>query len=119
MKISSLLDSSLLFLAQTGPAEGARPGSSLMSFLPFILIFVAMYFLMIAPQRKKQKQHQQMLASLDAGDEVITAGGIYGHITAKKDDRFVIRISDNTKIEVGKGYITSVVTKKSGGEEKK
>ncbi|OAM89001.1 preprotein translocase subunit YajC [Termitidicoccus mucosus] len=117
--MSALLDSSLLFLAQTAPAEGGRSGASLMSFLPFILIFVAMYFLMIAPQRKKQKQHQQMLASLDAGDEVITAGGIYGHITAKKDDRFVIRISDNTKIEVGKGYITSVVAKKSGGEEKK
>ncbi len=119
MKISSLFDSSLILLAQTAPAEGARPGaSSLMSFLPFILIFVAMYFLMIAPQRKKQKQHQQMLASLDAGDEVITAGGIYGFITAKKDDRFVIRISDSTKIEVGKGYITSVVAKKSGEEKK-
>ncbi|MDR2675646.1 MAG: preprotein translocase subunit YajC [Opitutaceae bacterium] len=123
MKISSMLDSSLLFLAQTAPAAapdgGARPGSSMQMFLMLGLMIAAMYFLMIAPQRKKQKQHQQMLASLDAGDEVVTAGGIYGHITAKKDDRFVIRISDNTKVEVGKGYITSVVAKKNGGEEKK
>ncbi|MDR0353950.1 MAG: preprotein translocase subunit YajC [Opitutaceae bacterium] len=116
MKISSLPDSSLLFLAQT---EGARPGGGMQMFLMLGLMIAAMYFLMIAPQRKKQKQHQQMLAALEPGDEVITAGGIFGLITAKKDDRFVIRISDNTKIEVGKGYITSVVAKKSGGEVKK
>lgn len=83
----------------------------IMSFLPMILIFAAMYFLMIAPQRKKQKEHQKMMASLDTGDEILTAGGIYGEITNKKDDRFVVRIADNTKIEIGKGFIQSVVKK--------
>jgi len=81
-----------------------------------ILIFAAMYFLMIAPQRKKQKELQKMLAALDTGDEVITSGGIYGEITNKKEDRFVIRIADNTKIEVGKGFVTGVV-KKAGASK--
>ena len=106
---------SLMILAQTA-APAATPGQSggmqqLMSFMPMILIFAAMYFLMIAPQRKKQKELQKMLAALDTGDEVLTAGGIYGEITNKKEDRFVIRIADNTKIEVGKGFVTSVVKK--------
>lgn len=93
------------------PAPGPQGG--LMSFLPFILIFAAMYFLMIAPQRKKQKEHTKMLDSLTTGDEVITAGGIYGEITNKKDDRFVIRIADGTKVEIGKAFIHALV-KKSG-----
>jgi len=82
-----------------------------MSFLPFVLIFAAMYFLMIAPQRKKQKEHVKMLESLSTGDEVLTAGGIYGEITNKKDDRFVVRIADGTKVEIGKAFIHALVKK--------
>lgn len=111
--MTSLL-ASLTILAQTAAPAGAPAPSGmqqLMSFMPMILIFAAMYFLMIAPQRKKQKEHQKMLAALDTGDEVMTAGGIYGEITNKKEDRYVIRISDNTKIEVGKSFITTVVKK--------
>jgi len=81
------------------------------------LMFAAMYFLMIAPQRKKQKQHEKMLAALGSGDEIVTSGGIYGTITNVKEDRFVVRIADNTKIEVGKSFVTGLV--KKVGEEKK
>lgn len=97
-------------LAQAQPApSGAQ---TLMSLLPMILIFAAMYFLLIAPQRKKQKEHEKMLAALKAGDEVVTAGGIYGIITSVKDDRFVIRVGDNNqKLEVGKGFISALVKK--------
>lgn len=104
----SLLADVPSILAQQ-PAPGPQGG--LMSFLPFILIFAAMYFLMIAPQRKKQKEHTKMLDSLTTGDEVITAGGIYGEITNKKDDRFVIRIADGTKVEIGKAFIHALVKK--------
>ncbi len=100
-----------LFLAQTQPAAptGAQ---TLMSLLPMILIFAAMYFLLIAPQRKKQKEHEKMLAALKAGDEVVTAGGLYGTITSVKDDRFVVRVGDNNqKVEVGKGFIHALVKK--------
>lgn len=100
-----------LILAETAPAQ---QGFGLQQFLPFLLIIVAMYFLMIAPQRKKQKQHQQMLAALESGDEVLTSGGIFGKITNKKDDRFIVQIADGTKIEVAKGFIQAVVKKADG-----
>jgi preprotein translocase subunit YajC len=112
-KIAPLADTASLFFAQT-PAPAGNP---LMSMLPMILIFGAMYFFMIAPQRKKQKEHQKMLESLNSGDEVVTAGGIYGEITNKKDDRYVIRIAEGTKIEVGKAFISTLVRK--AGEERK
>lgn len=89
-----------------------------MQFLPMILLFAAMYFLMIAPQRKKQKEHEKMLKSLESGDEVVTTGGIYGVITNVKEDRFVVRIAENTKIEIGKAFVQTV-TKKLNAEEKK
>ena len=94
--------------------QAAGPFGGLGGMLPFILIIVAMYFLMIAPQRKKQKQHQQMLAALESGDEVLTAGGIFGEITNKREDRFVIRIADGTKVEIARGFIQGVVKKADG-----
>ena len=113
-KMSLMTDASL-FIAQAAPAQG---GSPLPTLLFFGLMFVAMYFLMIAPQRKKQKEHEKMLKSLASGDEIVTTGGIYGQITNVKDDRFVLRIADATKIEVGKGFVHTVV-RKAGAEEKK
>lgn len=102
------------FLAQTA----APSGSGWQTIVFMGLMFAAMYFLMIAPQRKKQKQHEKMLAALTSGDEIVTSGGIYGTITNVKDDRFVVRIADNTKIEVGKSFVTAVINK-AGGEAKK
>ena len=99
---------------QTAPAPG---GSSLLSFLPMVLLFVAMYFLMIAPQRKKQKAHEKMLSELSSGDEIVTTGGIYGTITNVKDDRFVVRIAENTKIEVGKAFVSTVVNRSSDAKK--
>lgn len=115
-KMSSLF-STVEFLAQT-TAPGPQQGSpAWMQVLPMVLLFAAMYFLMIAPQRKKQKQHDLMLKSLESGDEVVTTGGIFGVITNVKEDRFVVRIADNTKIEIGKAFVQTVV-KKSGAEKK-
>ncbi len=79
----------------------------------YVLLFAAMYFFMIAPQRKKQKEHEKMLKSLESGDEIVTGGGIYGVITNVKEDRFIVRIAENTKIEVGKGFVTTVVKKQT------
>jgi len=102
--------------APAAPASGPTfPPSMILVWLLFIGGF---YFLFIAPQKKKQKEHERMLTTLQTGDEIITTGGIYGTITNVKDDRFVVRVADNTKIEVGKGFIQSVA-KKTGSEEKK
>jgi preprotein translocase subunit YajC len=108
--------SAVLAQAQAGAAPGSGPGPGGMQIIFIVLMFGAMYFLMIAPQRKKQKEHDKMLASLSSGDEIITTGGVYGEITNVKPDRFVIRVGDNTKMEGGKSFIHTVV--KKSGEEK-
>jgi preprotein translocase subunit YajC len=74
-------------------------------------MMVAMWFLLIAPQRKKQKEHQKMVSSLQAGDEVLTQGGLYGTVTNIKDERVTVRLSDSAKAEVSKAYIASVTRK--------
>ncbi len=100
---------SLLVVAQAAAPSGAGP----MNLIFIGFMFAAMWFLIIAPQRKKQKEHAKMLAALDSGDQIITAGGIYGEITGKKDDRFIVRIADGVKVEIAKSYVIDVVTKKN------
>ena len=91
-------------------AQSAAPsGGGLSQFLPIILLFVGMWFLIIAPQRKKQKAHDKMITELKTGDAIITSGGIYGSITNVKDDRFVVRVADNMKIELTKQSIGSKI----------
>jgi preprotein translocase subunit YajC len=107
-----LLNEAPSFLAQQAPA-GPGGAAQYSQLIFFGLLFAAMYFLMIAPQRKKQKAHEKMLSELSTGDEVVTSGGIYGTITNVKEDRFVVRIAENTKIEVGKSFITTVVNRVS------
>ena len=97
------------FITQLPLAQAAPPGGGIGQFLPIILLFVGMWFLIIAPQRKRQKAHEKMLSELKTGDEVITSGGIYATITNVKDDRLVVRIADNTKIELGKSFVASKV----------
>lgn len=103
----------ILAQAQTAAPAAAPSGLDMLKgSLPMVLLFAAMYFLLIAPQRKKQKEHEKMLTQLKSGDEVVTSGGIYGTITSVKEDRFIIRIGDNnSKIEVAKGFISSVIKK--------
>ncbi len=103
------------FLAQAqAPAQQGFAWQQLM--FPVLLI-AAMYFLMIAPQRKKQKEHAKMLASIKSGDEVLTSGGIYGVVVTVKEDRFVLRIADGTKVELAKGFVQAV-EKKSDTDKK-
>ena len=90
-----------------GPTGG---GSSIVTLLPLLLIPV-LYFVMIRPQQKRQKQWQEMLGSLKTGDRVTTAGGIRGIILSIKDDAIIIRVApDNLKLEVAKNAIASVTT---------
>src|SRR6267154_2033245 len=96
-KMSSVL-SSLSILAESAAPQTAAPSGAqgLLGFLPMLLAMGGLYFLFIAPQMKKQKQMQKAIAALETGDEIITTGGIYGVITNVKEDRFVVRIADNT-----------------------
>lgn len=97
-------------LATLALAQPGAGGSPLTMLLPLLLIPV-LYILMIRPQQKRQKQWQQMLTSIKAGDKVTTAGGIRGVILSIKDDGVVIRVApDGVKIEVAKNAIASVTT---------
>ena len=114
-KMSPVLSASA-FLAQA-PAGAPQQGIPMMMVVGYLLLFAAMYFFMIAPQRKKQKEHEKMLKSLQSGDEIVTTGGIFGTITNVKEDRFVVRIAENTKIELGKGFVQTVL-KRDTAEKK-
>lgn len=82
-----------------------------LSFLPIVVLIPVMYLVMIRPQQKRQKQWQEMLSSIKAGDRVTTAGGIRGIILSIKDDTIVIRVApDGIKLEVAKSAIGSVTT---------
>ncbi len=80
-------------MAQTATAQGGDLMSSIMGFLPMILIFVVFWFFMIRPQQKRQKEHAKMLEALTAGDEVMTAGGIVARVVEVGEQYFVVQIA--------------------------
>jgi preprotein translocase subunit YajC len=93
------------------PTGLSGQGGGIIGFLPMLLLLPILYLVMIRPQQKKQKQWQEMLGSIKAGDRVTTAGGIRGIILSIKDDAIVIRVApDNLKLEVAKSAIASVTT---------
>ncbi|MEM6911583.1 MAG: preprotein translocase subunit YajC [Verrucomicrobiota bacterium] len=99
-------------------AQDAPPGPNpLQSFLPIILIFVAMYFILIRPQRKKQKETEAMVAAMKTGDQVVTAGGIHGIVMGVSKTTAAIKVCEGTKIVFEKSSITRVVKKGKGNEE--
>jgi preprotein translocase subunit YajC len=102
-------NSLIIDILAMAPPTGESGGGGLMGFLPMILIFVAFYFLLIAPQRKKQKQHQKMISALEKGDNVKTIGGMFGTVTGVKDDRVVVKIAENVKVEVAKDAVSAKV----------
>ena len=92
-------------------AGGGGGGDLISAFVPLILIFAVFYFLLIRPQQKKQKAHAELVSNLSAGDEVLTAGGILGKITAVSEHYAVVKISDNTEIKIQKSSVSVVVPK--------
>ena len=87
-------------------------GSGFAQFIPLILIFVIFYFFLIRPQQKRVKDHRFMVESLKRGDEVITSGGIIGKVErVMEDDRIEVLIGENTKVEIIRSTITSLLKK--------
>ena len=88
-------------------------GSTFGSLIPLLLIFVIMYFIIIRPQQKKAKEHNQMVTALKRGYHVLNKGGIFGKITKVKDDfEIELEIAANTKVRVMKSTIVNVLSKK-------
>ncbi|OQX82052.1 MAG: preprotein translocase subunit YajC [Candidatus Omnitrophica bacterium 4484_70.1] len=79
--------------------------SPLAQLFPLVFLILLFYFLILRPQRKKQIEHQKLISSLKKNDEVVTVGGIHGVIVNVKEKTFVLRVDDNTKIEIDKNSI--------------
>lgn len=93
-------------------AGGAGGSDMIMSLLPFILIFVIMYFLIIRPQQKRAKEHREMVSALRRGDTVVTGGGMVGKVSKVIDDNEVqVEIADGVRIRVIRGTIQEVRSK--------
>jgi len=98
-------------LAQAQSAAPQQvPGGGIGSFfVPLVLIFIIMYFVMIRPQKKRQEQQQKLIASLKTGDRVVTNAGIHGLISNVKENTVLVKVADNVKIEMEKSAITNVL----------
>ena len=104
---------SALFAAQQGqvPAGQAAPqGNMLTALIPFVLVFGIFYLLIILPQRKKQKKHQERIEALKPGYKVVTTGGIFGTVMGVLKDRIELKIAANVKIEITKGAIGVILS---------
>ena len=97
--------------AQTAGAGAGGLMGNLTSFLPIILMFVVLYFLMIRPQMKRQKEAKAMMEALAKGDEVVTSGGLLGKVTKVADGYVTVEISEGTEVVVQKTAITTLLPK--------
>lgn len=100
-------------------AQAAGGGASaITSFVPLILIFAIMYFLLIRPQQKKVKEHQAMVAAVRRGDQVVTAGGLIGKVVKVKDDNEIeVELAQGVKVRVVKSTLSQVVSKTEPASE--
>ena len=94
-------------------APGGASDPGLMSFLPIVLMFVLLYFLMIRPQMKRTKEHKLMVDALQKGDEVITAGGVVGKITRVTEGYVGVEITANVEVSVQKAAVQTLLPKGS------
>lgn len=98
--------------AQTAPAAaGGDAQSSLMSMLPLVLMFVVLYFVMIRPQMKKQKEHRAMVEALAKGDEVVTAGGMLGKVSSLGENFIGVEIANGVEIQLQRSAVVQVLPK--------
>lgn len=101
----------IAFAMGQNPAGGPPAGGfeAMKGFFPLILMFVIFYFLLIRPQQKKQKDHKKLLANLKRGDEIVTAGGLVGKITAITDRIITIEVADKTRVRIIRSQVMTVL----------
>ena len=96
--------------AQTAPAAATGGAeSSLMSMLPLLLMFVVLYFIMIRPQMKKQKEHKAMIEAIAKGDEVIISGGVLGRVAKMGDSFLHVEVANGVEVQVQRGAVVQVL----------
>ena len=105
------MSSPTYLMMQAAPAGPDGFTQFLVGLAPWLLIFIVFYMLMIRPQTRRMKQHQETLAAIKKGDDVITGGGIRGKVTKVTDDEVEVEIASNVRVKVVKSTITAVVTR--------
>ena len=105
--MSEMIFSAWPLLMAPAPTDGSQP-PAWVQLLPLIILFVLMYFVLLRPQMKRQKEHEKLIAAVKTGDRVVAAGGIYGTVTNIKDQVVVLKVADNVKLEVQRSTITLV-----------
>jgi preprotein translocase subunit YajC len=96
--------------AQAAPAA-ASPESGLLGMLPLVLMFVVLYFVMIRPQMKRQKEHKAMIEAIAKGDEVVTAGGLIGKVSKLGDNFIHLEVANGVELQLQRSAITQVLPK--------
>ena len=102
--------------AQSAPAAAGGAESSLLSLAPLVLMFVVLYFIMIRPQMKKQKEHKAMIEALAKGDEVVIAGGILGKVTKLGESFLNIEVANGVEVQVQRPSVVQVLPKGTVGK---
>jgi preprotein translocase subunit YajC len=98
-------------------AETTNSGGSILGMLPLIAIFAAMYFLLLRPQRKRQKETRNLQSSLQEGDEIIMSSGLYGWISSVEENYFWVEIAKDTEVRVSKSAVVNRVSTNSQSSE--
>ena len=98
-----------LLVAQAPAPASPGAGSGLFGILPFVFIFVIMYYVMLRPQMRRQKEQTRLVSALKTGDRVVTSSGIHGLISNVKETTVIVKVADNVKIEMEKTAVTNVV----------
>ncbi len=96
--------------AQTAPAAGGTE-STLFSLLPLVLMFVVLYFIMIRPQMKKQKEHKAMIEAVTKGDEVVIAGGVLGRVAKLGESYLHVEVANGVELQVQRSAVVQVLPK--------
>jgi len=99
------------FIAQAPSSPPGTPFSGATTFIWMGAMIVIMYYVMIRPQSKRQKEHQRLISALKTGDRVVTTSGIHGMITNVKDTTVTVKVADNVKIEMEKSAVANVAAK--------
>ena len=97
--------------AQAAPAASGDAGSSLLSLLPLVLMFVVLYFIMIRPQMKRQKEHKAMVEAIAKGDEVVIGGGVLGRVAKVGESYLNIEVANGVELQVQRGAVVQVLPK--------
>jgi preprotein translocase subunit YajC len=115
--MNQLVSFALIWAMSPPPTDPNQPAPPFaLQILPFVLMFVVFYFVLIRPQSKARKEQEKLVNEAKVGDQIITSGGIVGSIANVKDRSFMIKVADNVRIEVLKSHVTAVTKETSASK---